>query len=246
MGPKRDTSTCIDELVTALKDERVLEALGTLFKSKLQPFITLISELKLDNVKLTTKETQLESNLISADKKIDALEAYTRADNLIIVGLPSMNYADATSAEGSDHNSNAESSVTTEKAVLDFCQNKLDISIVTQDISIAHRLKKSTNSTEAPPVIVMFTTRKVRDAAFAARRRLKGSSPPIFINEDLTKRSADLYRRARALVRNKTITSTWTKKGSVFIKTSDNPNIKPLKIFDVNQLNDLQANLTVK
>ena len=31
-----------DELVTALKDERVVEALGTLFEGKLQPFITLI------------------------------------------------------------------------------------------------------------------------------------------------------------------------------------------------------------
>ena len=95
MGPKRDTSTCIDELVTVLKDERVLEALGSLFESKLQPFITLISKLKSDNVILTTKVTQLESDLISADKKIDALEAYTRADNLIIVGLPSTNYVDA-------------------------------------------------------------------------------------------------------------------------------------------------------
>ena len=155
---------------------------------------------------------QLESDLISGNKKIDALEAYTRADNLIIVGLSSTSYADAASAGESYHISNAESSVMTEKAVLDFCQNKLDISIVTQDISIAHCLKKSANSTEAPPVIVTFTTRKVRDAVIAARRRLKGSSPPIFINEDLTKRSADLSRPARALVKNKTITSTWTHK----------------------------------
>ena len=136
MGPKIDTLTCIDELVTALKDERVLEAFGTLFESKLQPLITLISELKSDNVKLTTKVTQLESDLISADKKI---EAYARADNLIIVGLPSTSYADAASAGGSDHTSNAESSVATEKAVLDFCQNKLDSPIATQDISIASK-----------------------------------------------------------------------------------------------------------
>ena len=51
--------------------------------------------------------TQLESNLIIANKKIDALEAYTRAYNLIIVGLPSTSYADAASADGSDHTSNA-------------------------------------------------------------------------------------------------------------------------------------------
>ena len=183
--------------------------------------------------------TQLESDLIGANKKIDALEAYTRADHPIIVGLPSTSYADAASADGSDLTSNAESSVAMEKAVLNFCQNKLDIPIVTQDISIAHDLKKSTNSMEAPPVIVKFTTIRVRDAVFAARRRLKGSSPPIFINEDLMKRSADLYRHARALVKTKTITSTWTQKGSVFIKTTDNTNTKPLKISDVHQLNDL-------
>ena len=139
MGPKRDTSTRIDELVTALNDERVLQALSTLSESKLKPFITLISELKSDNVKLTTKVTQLESDLISADKTIDALEAYARADNLIIVGLPSTSYADVASAGGSDHTSNAESSVATEKAVLDFCQNKLDSPIATQDISIASK-----------------------------------------------------------------------------------------------------------
>ena len=213
--------------------------LGTLCESKLQPFIALISELKSDNVKLTTKVTQLESDRISANEKIDALEAYTRVDNLIIVGLPSTSYADVASAGESDHTSNAESSIATEKAVFDFCQNKMDIPIATQDISIAHRLKKYTNSTEAPPVDVKFTTRTVRDAVFAARRRLKGSSPPIFINEDLTKRSADVYHRARASVKNNTITNTWTNIGSVFIKTSDNPNIKPFKISEVHQLNDL-------
>ena len=216
MGTKRDTSTYIDDFVTALKDERVLQALGTLFESKLQPIIAWISELKSDNSKLTTKVAQLESDLISANKKIDALEAYTGAANLSVVGLPSTSYADAAFADGSDHTSNAESTVATEKAVLDFCQNKLDIPIATQDISIAHRLKKSTNLTEAPPVIVKFTTRKVRDAVFAARRRLKESSPLIFINEDLTKRSADLYRPAWTLVQIKTITSTWTHKSSVF------------------------------
>ena len=195
-----------------LKDKRVLESLGTLFENKLQPFIALISKLKFNNVKLTTKVTQLESDRISGNKKIDALEAYTKADNLIIVGLPSTSYADAASAYERDHTSNAESSVALEKAVLDICQNKLDIPIVTQDISITHRLKKFINSTEAPLVIVKFTTQKFRDAVFAARRHLKGSSLLIFINEDRTKHSADLYRRARALVKNKTITSTGLTK----------------------------------
>ena len=124
------------------------------------------------NVKLTTKVTQLEFALDGANSKIDALKAYTKAGNLIIVGLPSICYADAASADGRDITSNADSSVATEKAVLEFCDNKLNIPITTQDISIAHRLKMSTIFTEAPPVIEIFTTREVRDAAIAVRRRL--------------------------------------------------------------------------
>lgn len=145
MRPKKGTSTpTIDELVT-VQDEQVLEALGMLFESKLQPFVAMILELKPDNVKLITKVMNFEHALTGANKKIDALEAYTRADNLIVVGLPATNFADAASADGNDLTSSAASSIVIEKAILDLCQNKLKIPIVTQDIWIAHHLKKSTH-----------------------------------------------------------------------------------------------------
>ena len=53
------------------------------------------------------------------------------ADNLVIVGLPSINYANAASADGNDLTSSVESTIVTEKAVLDFCQKKLNILIAT-------------------------------------------------------------------------------------------------------------------
>lgn len=88
MGPKKDTSTpTIDELVIALKDERVLEALGTVLESKLQTFVAM--KLKADNSNLTRKVTQLESALTGAKRKIDALGAYTRPTILSLLAFRS-------------------------------------------------------------------------------------------------------------------------------------------------------------
>jgi hypothetical protein len=238
MGPKKETSI-IDELVSALKDEKVLEAIGALIERKLQPFVAAISELKTNNEELNLKATKLESDLNMANRKIDSLEAYNRADNLIVVGMPVVDYAEATSATSSDLTSSSETSATTERAIIELCRDKLNVGITTSDISIAHRLKKSNSSSGPAPIIVKFSTRKARDAVFAARRRLKGSSTPIFINEDLTKVTADLFRRARLLFKNKRIYGTWTQKGSVYVKTSNDPGCRAIRIADIDQLTAL-------
>jgi len=43
---------------------------------------------------------------------------------------------------------------------------------------------------------------------------------PIYINEDLIKPVADLFREARKLVKEKKLFSAWTYGGSLFVKVS--------------------------
>ena len=97
---------------------------------------------------------QLESAFNGANKKIDLLEAYTRADNLVVGGLPGVNISDAASANATDSTSTSESSITTEQAAIQLCRNKLNGPISASDISIAHRLKKPNSSTGPALVIV--------------------------------------------------------------------------------------------
>ena len=87
---------------------------------------------------LTTKVGQLESALNGANKKIDLLEAFTRADNLVIVELLAVNFAAAASTHATDSTSTSESSIATEQAVIKKCWNKLNVPISTSDISIPH------------------------------------------------------------------------------------------------------------
>ena len=50
---------------------------------------------------------------------------------------------------------------------------------------------------------------------------------PTFINEDLSKPTAELFNHARNLVKAKKIYKTWTSGGSVYVKLSDLPSCKP-------------------
>jgi hypothetical protein len=216
MPPKLTIS---EELIIALKDARVLEALGAIFESKLQPLLESVNELQQENIRKGSQITKLQQELHSATARIEALEMYARRDNLLIAGLPSGSYAEATTSTQPGADSQPSESV--EQAVINLCTQQLGVKITPSDISIAHRIpsKRNGNITGPPMTIVKFSNRKAREAVYAARRKLRDApTRGIFINEDLNKATADLFRQARQLVRDRNIHSTWTSSCSVYIK----------------------------
>jgi len=220
-----------DELIIALKDARVLEALGAIFESKLQPLLESVNELKQENLRKGSQIAKLQQDLHSATTRIEALEMYTRRDNLLIAGLPIESYAEAvtTTQPGAPDSQPSES---VEQTVINLCTQQLGVKITPNDISIAHRIptKRSGNITGPPMTIVKFSNRKAREAVYAARRKLRDASTRgIFINEDLNKATADLFRQARQLVRDHSIHSTWTSSCSVYIKETSES--RPKKVL---------------
>jgi hypothetical protein len=93
-------------------------------------------------------------------------EAYTRRDNLIITGLPVRSAAEAASIPDGD--GRGEHGATTQQAVLELCNQHLNVPITPADISITHRLKKQPTAKGPPAVIVRFTNRIARDTVYAA------------------------------------------------------------------------------
>ena len=146
---------------------------------------------------------------MNQDRRIEMLEAFTREDNLVIHGLPEL-YSESArtsvqSTLGKNDGMQNESVAQSEKAFIDFCQKVVHVEIHPDDISIYHQLKRpnSTNSNKFlhRHLLVKFTYCKARSAVLAARSQLKGSN--IYINEHLTKTSADLFAAARKLVKSK-------------------------------------------
>jgi hypothetical protein len=236
--PVQMAGNTVDNLIIALRDSRVVEAIASVLDSKLLP---IIAELKEENAKKCQLIKKLNCDLQSANSRIEALEQYTRRDNLLIAGLPIQSSADATAEE--------QPNKSLETTVLKLFNDRLGVSVNPSDISITHRLKKRVASDPRPPMtIVRFANRKAREAVYSVRRQLRSvgpesqSTPRIFINEDLNKTTANIFHQARQLVRRKLIYSAWTSSCAVFIKESADPNCRPRKILSIGDLPQTSAN----
>jgi hypothetical protein len=227
--------------VAALRDERVLHAIGSLIENKLAQLIADNQTLTQELQGVSSELQQTKTLLNDARDKIDALESYNRRDNLILAGVPLVSYAEAATATTTE-----ESSAETEQAVISVL-NKLDLPepVTLSSISTAHRLRKSPTDPGPPRIIVRFTNRRIRNAVYAARKQLapprqrsetnntntKSSANAIYINEDLTSRAADLFKKARKLVKDHKLFGTWTAGGVVHVRQSAAPNCKPVKVL---------------
>ena len=79
------------------------------------------------------------------------------------------------------------------------------------------------------PVIVRFTNLRTRDTIYRARLTFK-ARPGLYINEHLTKYTAALFHDARILIKQKRLLSAWTTNGVVFVKASNDPSARPVKV----------------
>lgn len=146
---------------------------------------------------LQNKVDQLTSELSEMKKETsiskDQLEQYSRMNSLRIFGIPE----------------NKEES--TDSIVVNLCNEKLGLNISTNDIDCSHRLPLKEGSHR--PIIVKFCRRTIKDLIFRNKRKLKGTK--IVIREDLTKRRAQLLKKATNIYG---ISSTWTLGGNIFVK----------------------------
>jgi uncharacterized coiled-coil protein SlyX len=98
MPPKQNT---VDDLIIALRDPRVLEAIAGIFELKLQPMLDTITELKDENARKSVQIEKLQNHLRSVTSRVEARETYTRRDNLLIAGLPTDSFAEASATADS-------------------------------------------------------------------------------------------------------------------------------------------------
>ena len=170
-----------------------------------------IAKLKSDNVDLSQKISDLK-------QKNDALEQYTRRDNLIISGIP-CSFAEIAGAAGNVHT--AESCNETADKIIELCRDKLNVEISKSDISIAHRLPSTGTS---KPILVKFTRKSIRDDIYRSRTRLKdfNKSMPkgngIYINEDLAPSVRAIFSEAYKSWGRNGIESVWTSNCRVLVK----------------------------
>lgn len=223
----------IKKLISALTNKEVTEALGGVIRPIIAQSLTCISELKSvieqlrDELKekseviqtLQQQNENLNTRINEASNRIDLLETYTRVDNLVIKGIPDT-FAEVVT--GTDSGPDPASSDNTLKQVLSLCANNLKIDVGESDISITHRLPKG-NKDKYHPIIVRFTSRRIRDNVYRAKKNLRGQfrtadGGGVYINEHLTKAHDSIFSECRKLVKTKKVDTAWTWHGITYVK----------------------------
>lgn len=122
------------------------------------------------------EECQLNSaNLRKTDLRMDALEQYTRRNNLRLVGIPE------------DPNEKID------EIVIHTLNEKLKLNLTLHDVERSHRVgKRAERATRA--IIIKFASYRTRANVFKEKRHLKGTG--LTLREDLTKFRLDLFRKA--------------------------------------------------
>ena len=177
----------VDDFVEALSELPVLEALA----KALAPFInktldkyitTRLNGMASEIEGLKAVNADLKNEVLSRSQRIEDLQAYSMSENLIICGVPERTAAErATGSIDSSAIQFTDSNESVESTFISFCHDSLNITVSPQDISIAHRLRAGSKDT-ARPIIVRFTSRRIRNHVPQARKLLKGLTSRVYIS----------------------------------------------------------------
>ena len=151
--------------------------------------------------------------MFALEESADAMEQYTRRSNLVFHGFSEIN--------GGNEDMDAK--------IIALVNDEMDIGTPLQigDIARSHRLGTTRPGARGRLIIVRFTSDRVRDSVYRARVNLKlfnrqHRDSPVFINDDLTARGANMAFDCRRLKKDKRITDTWTFNGKILIKDLNN------------------------
>lgn len=200
-NPKMNPDEFAQLFAMALDNENVCNGLRRAMQPLTDPIEQKLdnSIQRIDNLEISADETA--SKITTIEDKLEDLEQYSRKNNVRIVGLP----------ESSTEYEN------TPDKVLSFIYDTMKIDINKYDIGNAHRLGRKMRDTTRV-VIVQFSTNLMKQQIMRNRKCLKDIPENIYVNDDLTKTRALLFKETRGCVRNKKLSTTWTRDGIVYAK----------------------------
>lgn len=197
-----------------------------------------ISVAKISEDIINESITPLKNELKLANERIEALEAQSAQNDLIIHGLKLSN---PEKVEGTPSNRpQPDGSKFIMDLVIEHLKNDMRIPISTSDINYAYSMKRKKDEQASSSILVNFTSISKKYEIIRKAKLLRKSENPhpniIFYNERLSRKNSELSYKARSLLRIKKIQATWTYRSEIYILKDSFS--KPTKITT---LNDLEA-----
>ncbi|XP_063347932.1 uncharacterized protein LOC134640219 [Pelmatolapia mariae] len=187
----------------------------------------------LEEVKqLRLQNAEKDRRIMDLERRVDELEQYTRTNDVVTSGIKIKPRSYVRAVAGNVGEPSDEETRSVEQQVASFLQSK-GIEMDLEHIEARHPLPR--RSDRPPAVIMRFVNRKNKVALLKQGRKLKGTD--VFINEHLTRKNADIARKARQLKKNGKIQHTWVTNCKIFIKLNGTP--EEAKVLIVRNMEDL-------
>lgn len=190
---------------------------------------------EIRELKATIKQKDQKMEML--EQRVDDLEQYSRADDIVITGLETKHrsYARAADPAGDQQGEDAlpEELHTLEQQVVQFMSSK-NIYLESHQISACHTFPRKDKKTK-PKILVKFVNRKHKVEVLKQAKKLKGTG--VYVSEHLTKKNAELAWNGRILRKQNKIQATWTRNGKVFIRLNGPP--EQAKVVVIRHLRDL-------
>jgi hypothetical protein len=159
--------------------------------------------------------------------KIRQLERDIRAANLKFVGVPILPENEITKDLG---NIKITPQLKYAKSIMKVISEAGIENIQETDIGTIQKINIPGNASNSSILIVKMSSEGAKATLYAQRTKLKNCSSKIFLNEDLTREDATVFKKAREEVKKGKLFTAWTKSGLVWVKTSETG--KPFQISE--------------
>ena len=102
----------------------------------------------------------------------------------------------------------------------------MQVGLSAKDISVSHRLSPGSESNRQSTIIARFSSRRIRDAVFNNRHRLRAHNKDhpkarIFINESLTKINRRRFNQCLRFKKENNLKFIWTKNGITYLRKDE-------------------------
>lgn len=172
-------------------------------------------ELAKENSELRRSNAELEKQNKDLCKRVNAIEQYSRANNVELKGIP------VTPKESCE-------------LIVQTIGNKIEYPIDLKDIDVCHRVS-TPHDPQVKNIVVRFVSRKVRNEFYARAKKARLSTEdlgfpsnvkqPVYINEHLTGANKKLLAQALKLKKEKNWEFVWTEQGQVKARKTSDSNV---------------------
>ena len=193
----------IAEILKTSFQPQLADMVSSIVNGVLEGLQSAVASQKDEIKQLRTENNELKSRIATLETKTDAAEQYSRRNCLRIAGVPEP-------TGGQTEN--------TDDYVIKLTHD-LGVEVNLNDIERSHRIGKPRALGRSRDIIVKFASYRVRRKVYGVRTQTKVKGfMGVYINEDLTRQRSQLLRKARKMVKNKNILSSWSSDGTILVR----------------------------